>query len=100
MFIGETLQANGIHVPEDRIIFSVGEPKLAAVERLRVEKGYDEAILVEDQIDAIKDNTNPRIRVFLASWGYVKREWLRPPLQVPVLDEGAMEKLAGSLLAP
>ncbi len=76
-FIAEILGAQGIALPQERIIHSEGEPKLAAVERLRMQGGFERAIFVEDQIDAISDNTNPRIMPYLATWGYVQAEWLR-----------------------
>jgi phosphoglycolate phosphatase-like HAD superfamily hydrolase len=76
-FVRETLAANGISIPDEHVLYSHGEPKLLAVEKLRLSLGVPEAILVEDQIDAIRGNTNTRIRVFLASWGYVRESWLR-----------------------
>ena len=84
-FIAEVLAAHGITIAEERILLSESEPKLATVERIRKQGGFREAILVEDQIDAIKGNSNDAIRVYLARWGYVKAEWLIPPLAVPVL---------------
>ena len=49
-------------------------------------------MLVEDQIDAIRGDTNPRIRVFLATWGYVKEEWLAEPGPVTLLTpEGFLD---------
>ncbi|MGA2975711.1 MAG: HAD family hydrolase [Spirochaetia bacterium] len=91
-FVAEVLAANGISVREGHILASEDEPKLSAVEGLREREGFPGAILVEDQIDAIKGNTNPRIRVFLATWGYVKEEWLEEPAAVPLLKpEGFLE---------
>jgi phosphoglycolate phosphatase-like HAD superfamily hydrolase len=84
-FIAEILAAHGIEIEEERIFLSESEPKLAATERIRLNGGFSKAILVEDQIDAIVGNSNPKIHVYLASWGYVKAEWLMPPLAVPVL---------------
>lgn len=84
-FIEEILSANQIQVPEERILFSDKEPKLATTERLRAEGGFKEAILVEDQVDHLRGNRNPRVRVLLAAWGYVKEEWLREPLAAPVI---------------
>ena len=96
-FIAEILDAQGIVVPQERIHYSSGEPKLAAVERLRAQGGFEEAVFIEDQIDAISGNTNPRIRAFLATWGYVQDEWLRSPCMVALLTPGAFrELLAGS----
>jgi phosphoglycolate phosphatase-like HAD superfamily hydrolase len=88
-FIAEILDAQGIVVPRERILHSDGEPKIAAVERLRAEKGFEESVFVEDQIDAIRGNANPRIRAFLATWGYVQPEWLREPGTVALLTPRA-----------
>lgn len=82
-FVSETLEANGISVPAAHVLYSHGEPKLATVEKLREALGCEEAIFVEDQIDAIRGNTNPRIQVSLASWGYVQESWLRE--EIPIL---------------
>ena len=87
-FIVEVLAAARIAVPEKRILFTEHEPKLVTVERLRREGGFDRAVFVEDQIDAIRGNTNPRIAVRLAAWGYVREEWLAEPRAVTVLTPG------------
>ncbi len=84
-FIAEILAANNIEMPPELILFSDGEPKLAATERLRAEGGYQGAILVEDQIDHLRGNENPRVRALLAAWGYVQEEWLKAPLAAPII---------------
>jgi phosphoglycolate phosphatase-like HAD superfamily hydrolase len=94
-FVRETLDAGGITIPEAHILYSHAEPKLVTVETLRKSLGFPDAILVEDQIDAIRGNTNPRIRAFLASWGYVQESWLREEAGISVLDpDGFTELLA------
>jgi phosphoglycolate phosphatase-like HAD superfamily hydrolase len=84
-FIIEVLGAAGIVVPAERIFLAEQEPKLVTVERLRRDGGFENALFVEDQIDTIKGNTNPRIAVRLASWGYVREEWLAEPRAVTVV---------------
>jgi phosphoglycolate phosphatase-like HAD superfamily hydrolase len=94
-FIAEVLSAKGIELPRKRILYSGSERKLAIVEELGRAGGFAEATFVDDQIDHllceeaahpdIPRKGLPRIRTFLASWGYVKDEWLRDPLRVPVL---------------
>jgi phosphoglycolate phosphatase-like HAD superfamily hydrolase len=83
-FIMEAFQDARIPVPVERILFTEHEPKLVTVERLRSEGGFAEAYFVEDQIDAIRFNTNPRIHARLAAWGYVREEWLAEPRAVTV----------------
>jgi len=91
-FVGEILTANGISIPRERVLYSHGEPKLATVETLRKSTGSEEAVFVEDQIDAIRGNTNPRIRVYLASWGYVQESWLLED-GIPVIGPDAFARL-------
>lgn len=78
-FVLATLRAKGMAFPEDHVLYSEGEPKLVAVERLLAESPETEAIFVEDQVDALRANRNPRIRTYLATWGYVQEEWLKAP---------------------
>ncbi len=96
-FVIETLAANGISVPGSHVLYSHGEPKLAAVERLREALGFEEAVFVEDQLDAIRGNTNPRIRACLASWGYVREEWLREATGISVLRPDDFVSLVAAL---
>jgi phosphoglycolate phosphatase-like HAD superfamily hydrolase len=94
-FIAEILDANGITVPPGSILLSSGEPKLRSVDRLRAQGRYEQAVFVEDQIDAIKGNADPRIKAYLATWGYVQAEWLRAPAVVELLNpETFLELLA------
>jgi len=95
-FIREILEANRISVPGTQVLYSDGEPKLTAVERLRETLGCEEAVFVEDQLDAIRGNTNPRIRVFLASWGYVREEWLREDTGIPILRPDDFARLVAA----
>jgi phosphoglycolate phosphatase-like HAD superfamily hydrolase len=75
-FIAEILMHAQIRLPAGHIHESAAREKLARVEALRVEGGFPRAVFVDDQIDHLKENTNPNVEVFLASWGYVKPEWL------------------------
>jgi phosphoglycolate phosphatase-like HAD superfamily hydrolase len=91
-FVAEIFSAKGIDFPASATIFAESEPKLVMAERIRRGEGFSEAILVEDQIDAIRGNKNPRIRVYLATWGYVMEEWLRDPGAAELLTpEGFLE---------
>ena len=74
-FVRDTLAANGIRVPPDRVLYSEEEPKLSMIEKLLQSWGAPRAIFVEDQIDSLRGNTDPRIQVYLASWGYVQESW-------------------------
>jgi phosphoglycolate phosphatase-like HAD superfamily hydrolase len=97
-FIMEILGWHGVHLPEERILESVHEPKLAATEKLRMRAGCERAYLVEDQVDAIKGNTNRRVEGRLATWGYVREEWLTPPLAAPLITPEEFIALVEELL--
>ena len=94
-FIAEVLSAKGIEFARERILYSGTEKKLTRVAEVGRAGGFTEATFVDDQIDHllceeaahpdIARKAVPRIRTFLASWGYVKEEWLKEPLRVPVL---------------
>lgn len=96
-FVSATLSANRLTVPEDHVLYSEGEPKLAAVERLMRGLPADEAVFVEDQIDALRMNRNARIRTYLATWGYVQEKWLRDPGEIRLLDPDGFVGLLASL---
>ncbi len=97
-FVSATLRANGLAVPEERVLYSEAEPKLVTVERLMRELPAREAVFVEDQVDALRANRNPRIRTFLATWGYVQEEWLRDPGEgIRLLDPQGFTHLLATL---
>jgi len=95
-FVRETLAANKIHVSPERVLYSEEEPKLSMIEKLLQSRHAPRALFVEDQIDAIRGNTNARIQVYLASWGYVQKSWMEGTPAVPLLTpEGFVKLLAG-----
>ena len=90
-FIVEILRAKGIPFPRERVYLSPREGKLALAARLLDESRLDKACLVDDQIDHISGNTRQDMDVNLASWGYVKEEWIRDaPAGVAVIDSEEM----------
>jgi len=99
-FVEEIVRSEGIQIPFEKILWSDQEPKLATVHRLLQEGGFPQAILVDDQIDYLMANEDRRIRVYLAAWGYVQREWLCEPLKVPVLAPQDLRPLLEEALAP
>ena len=93
-FIAEILSANGIPLAEKRILYSGSERKMDVVGRVGVDGGFQETTFVDDQIDHLvcedaraggAAGNGASIRVYLATWGYVKEEWLREPLRVPTI---------------
>ena len=53
-------------------------------------------LLIEDQIDHLLGNTYERIEVLLATWGYVKPEWLEQ--DVPLLEPRDIERVLSRFL--
>ncbi len=93
-FIAEILAANGISLRRERILYSGSQRKMEIVERIREQGGFPRSTFVDDQIDHLVPGDGPagalagdgeRIRVYLATWGYIKEEWLREPLRVPTI---------------
>ena len=97
-FVSAILGANGISLPDRHVLYSEGEPKLAAVQRLMRELPAAEAVFVEDQVDALRANRDGRIHTYLATWGYVQQEWLRDPgAGIRLLDPEGFVRLLRSL---
>jgi phosphoglycolate phosphatase-like HAD superfamily hydrolase len=92
-YIRETLDAARIRFPADRIHLAPKEAKLPAVEELRAAGAYGKAVFIDDQLDYVAGNTNPLITAYLASWGYVKKEWLAPGSGVPVIGPRELVEL-------
>jgi hypothetical protein len=84
-FIAEILEQAQIHVSRERILRSPSDRKLPIVEKLRSASGHERAIFIDDQIDYLLGSGFPRIDAYLASWGYVKEEWLSGKLPVRIL---------------
>ena len=98
-FIQEILGHAALSVPADRILHSGDEPKLPIVERIRAEGGFDGAVFIDDQVDFLKNNPFPRVRVYLASWGYVASEQVARDLGIPVLAAPDLPGLVARSLA-
>jgi len=96
-FIEEILRSAGISVPRDRVVFSGESLKLSLVERIIDEDAVDRAVFVDDQIDHLAGCSSPRIAPYLASWGYVRQDWLSG--KVPVLSPSGFTKLAQEWLS-
>jgi phosphoglycolate phosphatase-like HAD superfamily hydrolase len=96
-FVIAPLEAAHLPVAAERVLYAEAEPKLATIEGLLQRWDVPEAVFVEDQVDAIRGNTNPRIRTFLATWGYVQQEWLRKPAGFTLLAPEGFGELLSSL---
>ncbi len=75
-FILEILARRGIDWCAERVICSGKESKLGFIDRFMAERGASRAVFVDDQVDHFKGRAERPIRCLLASWGYVRAEWL------------------------
>ena len=81
----------------DRIICSGKERKLGIVGEYLDSGAAERAILIDDQIDHLTPCPDTRVDVFLASWGFVKPEWLSVR-DIPVLALSEFEALLSRFL--
>jgi phosphoglycolate phosphatase-like HAD superfamily hydrolase len=88
-FILEILRHNGIDWTEERCICSGGRPKVDIIDEVMAVHGTetDTAWFVDDQIDHLILPHRLKTAPLLASWGYVKKEWLEDPRIQPVSIE-------------
>ncbi len=85
-YILEILRSWGLAWPLERIYCSGTEVKEGYLRACLDREGREEGILVDDQIDHLTRIKDPRIRGLLASWGYVKPEWLTQR-SIDIIDE-------------
>ena len=98
-YILEILSANGIQLPSEDVNHTTG-PKVPVVRELLAASGCASAVFVDDQIDYLLGLDDPRIDGRLATWGYVRPEWLEepPPGARPIDPDGLLalvSRLAG-----
>ncbi len=84
-YILELLAASGIDLPPDDVHHTTAR-KGPVVRDLLDRSGCARAAFVDDQIDYLVELDDPRIEGYLATWGYVRPEWLAPPLRARLLD--------------
>ncbi len=95
-FIAEILSSKGISMPREKILYSGSGKKLEIVAQVGTKGGFSQTTFIDDQIDHLlcEEASHPdaalkglpRIRPLLATWGYVKEDWLREPLRVPTVN--------------
>jgi phosphoglycolate phosphatase-like HAD superfamily hydrolase len=95
-YILEILSANGVRMPAENVHHTTG-PKAPVVRELLASSGCGKAVLVDDQIDYLVGIDDARIEGRLARWGYVRPEWLEPPLRARPIDPEGLAELVVSL---
>ncbi len=84
-YIEAILAFHEVPVPAHAILHAAAISKLDMVAAVLDERQAGRAALIDDQLDHLVGNEDPRIEVFLATWGYAKPEWQADP-RVPSLD--------------
>ena len=95
-FISEILDANGVRVPAEHVHHTTG-PKVPVVRELLAASGCEKAVFIDDQVDYLLGLDDPRVEGRLAVWGYVRPEWLQPPLRARPIDPEGLAALVVSL---
>lgn len=95
-YILEILAANGIALPPGDVHHTT-EHKGPVVRALLSASGCGRAAFVDDQVDYLVGLDDPRIEGYLAAWGYVRPEWLVPPLRATLLDPPGLLALVARL---
>ena len=94
-FILTILKNNNITIREDQVLVAWDIKKLDFISSILDTKGIGKAIFIDDQIDHLINNKDKRITPYLASWGYIRPEWLHS--RVKVMGEDDMRKLMKQL---
>jgi phosphoglycolate phosphatase-like HAD superfamily hydrolase len=80
-FISRILDAAGIAFPEANVLYSGPRPKVDMIRELFASTGSRRAVFVDDQVDHFSgarewSSESGIIECRLATWGYVKPEWI------------------------
>ncbi len=80
--VREILRANAIRLPDAAVLHAASNPdasdtrKLDVIATLLDPLPGGRALFVEDQLDHLLGNNDPRVATYLADWGYVLPHWL------------------------
>ena len=98
VFIREILLHHGIDWPLDKIFYPGPKTKKEVIEKVVGDHQDASIMFVDDQYDHLLiARENPKIQPFLASWGYVKDEWVKQTA-VPVIEISGLKHLAESFI--
>ncbi len=101
MYNEKILNFNGIKFPMKRIHYSSNADKISFIKHfLKQNPKYTYAILIDDQIDNILGNTEPRIKTYLALWGFIDKKWLTEYPEIPKIDRDQFVRLLEDLIIP
>lgn len=88
-YIREILGVTDVKGTAEKIRYSGNKKKLIEIRDVLEKRAFDRAVFVDDQIDHLAANDDPRIDCCLPDWGYVRPEWLvnRTRLRVISLND-------------
>ena len=71
----EILNSHNIRIEPERVIDSGKTRKLEIISDILNNSDTEYAVFIDDQIAHLTGIKNKKIEVYLAEWGYVKKEW-------------------------
>jgi phosphoglycolate phosphatase-like HAD superfamily hydrolase len=90
----EILRANKIDFPLERIHYAGNKVKSEMIMQLLAEYEQERAVFVDDQINHLIQVQLKNVDLYLATWGYIKKEWLYQSTLVKNLNPAEMVSLA------
>ncbi len=97
MYNERILRFNGINFPMERIHYSSNADKISFIRNfLNQHSHYQKAILIDDQIDNMKGNTDSQIETYLALWGFIDKKWLAEYPEIKKIGRDEFVKLLNS----
>ncbi len=87
----EILKSGNFKINADRVHYSGKNRKLDIISELLKISEIKNAVIIDDQIDHLINNKNLNIDVYLAEWGYIRKEWLSEPKKVKTLNVDDMQ---------
>jgi len=88
-FINAILKFYGISFAKERILYPGSSSKISIIGEILATRPDSCALFVDDQIDHLAKETHNTIKPYLASWGYIKPEWLKSTIPVLYPDGAA-----------
>ncbi len=99
-YILEILKCRHIEICSERVLYCKNQSKQNLISNLLDKHKVNKAVFIDDQIDHLlaSADTDLRIEGFLASWGYVQKEWLKGNQEVQIITPGALASKMDSLI--
>ncbi len=89
----ELLKSHNFEINANRVHYSCNKSKLDMILEILQNSEIKNAVFIDDQVDHLSGNNNNNINVYLAEWGYIKKERLLEPKKVKTINIKQMQKL-------